>query len=154
MIVAIRDKDFVVPTDDNTIGQPKFARPPAGLPKAKQQPAPLVENLDVVEQCIDHVNMAKGINGHTLRTAEVAGAVAQASELSFELAVLIQHLNAIIHRIRYQEISSAIRREVSWEIELPFASAPPAKFGLKSSLAIKNDNAMALGVGDEELVPK
>jgi hypothetical protein len=152
VVIAVRNVDFVVPADSDSVGQPEFPGASAGFTEIEQQTARIIENLDVVEERINNVNMTERIGGNAFGPTEVAGAVTRAAELAFELAVGIDDLNALIDRIGHQEIAAAIRRDMRREVELALSDAATSKLGLKMPLAIEHNHAMALGVGYKELV--
>src|SRR5262249_28295710 len=129
-----------------------FPRPAACLTEAQQQAPTGIEDLNIVKKRIDNIDVAEGINRRPFGTAELARAVAQAPQLAFELTLGIYYLNAVIHRIGHKQISSPVRSRMSWKVKLPLACAATAKFRLIFPLAIKNDDAMTLGIGNNEVV--
>src|SRR5690349_7468313 len=113
-----------------------------------------VKKLHVAEEGINHVEVAEAIHGCPLRAAEMAGSVADAADLTQELALRIEHLHAVVHGVRNVEFAGATNSNVRREVKLTWPGPAGSKPSEWPPLKVIAQNLVPVGVHHEQPIAR
>ena len=112
----------------------------------------MIEDLQIVEQRIHDIDVSSGIHGSAFGPAEMAGAITNVAELTFEISVSVQNLHSGIHRIRHEQVAPAVYSQMCRKIEFATADAAPSEFTLKVTPETEYHNHVSLRISNEQAI--
>jgi hypothetical protein len=146
VVVTVSNVDFIIVANCDARRQAKFATIRSAFSDGQQQTPLKVENLEIVEQRIGDIHMAKAIHRQTFGSSETAGSVAVAAELGKKPALRIKHLHPAVHGIGYQQALAAISRDVSRKIKFAWSYSSSPKFRTQRPIQPEDKHGMRLGI--------